>query len=1041
MERLRSVLAAALLLLAAPFLSIGQTTGTVEGAVTDQSGGALPGVTVEVASSSLQGTRTATTGADGRFRFPSLPPGRYTVTGSLPGFGDVQKTAVVTLDATVTVNLQMNLAATAAVTVTGEAPVVDSTSTTTGTNYEAKVIDKLPVSRNYADVVFLQPGVQADFGETQGRSLAISIYGSTSAENLFLIDGVNTTNVIKGLQGKDINSEFVQEVEVKTGGYQAEYGRNTGGVVNVITKAGSNDFHGGAFGYYNDTGMRGDMVDVYDTPDYSETGDAQSGNYVLSKDVRQEWGMDLGGFFLKDRIWFFGAYDRVQINQNLQMLDLGNPQTFGNEYPRSIVQNKYSGKITLNLLQGTSVVGTVFSDAQTQQGALVVPASNDPVTYAGRQDVGGPDYGARLNQLLGASGIFTFQYAQHEDRYATAPSGVDRPGVRDRSVSPNGAFFTTAVPPDSPAYPPGYGPVGGPTQNNEGRRHYYGGAFTAYLGNHEVKLGGDYQDDDTIGATYFTGQNLLTVRPCLNATQEPGGTSYCDLSKAPWWTNINGDTRQVFFQHAAFAAGTANDYHIVPEAPFNVPTRRYSAFLQDQWRILPTLTANLGIRWDTESFYGLDPITGPFKAFSLTNQWSPRIGVVWDFVGDGTSKLYASAGRFYYALPTDLNARVYTANSFVQTYNYDLSSLTQDGDAPRRELFQGGNAEGEPIDPGMKASYQDELTIGVEKALDPTLSVGLKGTYRTLGRTIEDRCDLDYLDPLANGSQCALFNPGGTGPAASGQITTCNGSENPTDPTAGQGCTDGAQPGLPGVAIGPAKRIFRGIELTARKTFTNALWAQLSFLYSSLEGNYSGAIREASGQTDPGINADFDYHQFLDNAYGDLELDRPVQARIDAVYTAPFGLSAGLGFYVRSGIPISRQGWFNSFYPRELFLDQRGTLAREPTDYDMNLSASYAFEVGPVIITPMLYLYNVINRQTVVNVNQSFNPNGSFVTNPASPFYGQAGVEPGTARADGTICESATPCTDNPDYLKAQPRNLSGRTNPRLLRVALKITF
>src|SRR5262249_47896942 len=158
-----------------------------------------------------------------------------------------------------TVNLSLALSTSAEITVTGEAPLVDSTSTTQGSNYSAKIIDKLPVGRNYADVVFAQPGVQADFGETMGRSMAISIYGSTSSENMFLIDGVNTTNVIKGMQGKDLNTEFIQEVEVKTGGYQAEYGRNTGGVVNVITKSGGNEFHGGAFGYYNDTGMRADI--------------------------------------------------------------------------------------------------------------------------------------------------------------------------------------------------------------------------------------------------------------------------------------------------------------------------------------------------------------------------------------------------------------------------------------------------------------------------------------------------------------------------------------------------------------------------------------------------------------------------------------------------------------------------------------------------------------------------------------------------------------------------------------------------------------
>jgi hypothetical protein len=209
------------LLLLVPAVSLAQTTGTVEGSVTDQSNSPLPGVTVELTSPNLQGTRTAVTAADGRYRFPSIPPGAYTVTAELSGFGKVQRKATVSLDATATVNLSLSLSTSAEVTVTGEAPLVDSTSTTQGSNYSAKVIDKLPVGRNYADIVFTQPGVQADFGETQGRSLAISIYGSTSSENLFLIDGVNTTNVIKGFQGKDINSEFIQEVEVKTGATRA----------------------------------------------------------------------------------------------------------------------------------------------------------------------------------------------------------------------------------------------------------------------------------------------------------------------------------------------------------------------------------------------------------------------------------------------------------------------------------------------------------------------------------------------------------------------------------------------------------------------------------------------------------------------------------------------------------------------------------------------------------------------------------------------------------------------------------------------------
>ncbi|MFY9551531.1 MAG: hypothetical protein WAU32_10300, partial [Thermoanaerobaculia bacterium] len=821
-----------------------------------------------------------------------------------------------------------------------------------------------------------------------------------------------------------------------TGGYQAEYGRNTGGVVNVITKSGGNEFHGGIFGYYNDTGMRAN-VEIPQTPAFSETGDAAQvpagggPNFFLDKDVRQEYGADLGGFLLKDKVWFFGAYDRVTINQNLQ--PVAGPR-MGEDFPIRYSQNKYSGKMTLNPLQGTSIVGSVFSDSQTQLGALPLPAPNgfSPFSYNGRRDTGGPDYGARLNQLFGSFGIFTFQYAQHKDRFATKPFGIDVPAIRDYTTDPTGTGtnFTSLG---------GFGNVFGPTVNNSSKRESFGASFTAYVQNHELKIGGDYQKDATFGTTYFTGGQRLRIRPCLNAVQNPGDTSFCDLALAPFYTNADGHAQQVFYQHDLLADGTAASFNIIPASAFNTPTKRYSAFFQDQWRVIPTLTINAGVRYDTEKFYGFspDPTIGEFQAFSLTNEWAPRVGFTWDFIGDGTSKLYASAGRFYYSLPTDLNVRVFTANSAVQAFNYSPTSFDQSPNAPRNLNFQGGSASGEPVDgwtngvlngtPRIKAAYQDELTVGVEKAIDPSLSVGVKGTYRTLGRTIEDRCD---LDSTVAPSSCALFNPGGAGQGASGFFPTCNGSANPTDPTAGT-CSS------TGVPVGDAKRIFRGIELVARKQFSNTLWAQASFLYSSLRGNYSGAIREASGQTDPGINADYDYYQFTNNGYGKLELDRPVQARLDAVYNSPIGVSAGAQFYVRSGLPMTRLGFFNNFYPDLLYLEQRGTFGRTPTDYDLNLSLGYNLNVGPVTITPQVYLLNALNRQTVTGYDTNFNTAGNFVTDPSSPFYGQAGVKPGDHIGEGgPICQSSTPCSDNPDFLKAFTRN-----NPRLLRVALKVTF
>ena len=189
------------------------------------------------------------------FRFPAVPPGAYAVRAAMAGFRAAEKTASVRLDGTARVDLVLQPLRTAEVLVSGAARAIDLTSTTTGTSYTSQVITRLPVSRNYAEIVRSNPGVSTDRGSTEGRSLALTIYGATSAENQWIIDGVNTTNVFKGVQGKAINNEFVQEIEVKTGGYGAEYGRALGGVVNMITKSGGNAYHGDAFVYYDSTGI------------------------------------------------------------------------------------------------------------------------------------------------------------------------------------------------------------------------------------------------------------------------------------------------------------------------------------------------------------------------------------------------------------------------------------------------------------------------------------------------------------------------------------------------------------------------------------------------------------------------------------------------------------------------------------------------------------------------------------------------------------------------------------------------------------------
>jgi hypothetical protein len=242
--------------------------------------------------------------------------------------------------------------------------------------------------------------------------------------------------------------------------------------------------------------------------------------------------------------------------------------------------------------------------------------------------------------------------------------------------------------------------------------------------------------------------------------------------------------------------------------------------------------------------------------------------------------------------------------------------------------------------------YQDEFTIGVEKALEPTFVVGLKGHYQRLGSAIEDRCDLDYNSPLTGFNFCGIINPGSSEPIASGKLPCLNGNDRPDNAVLYPGSADNAfcnENGGP--AVPRASRLYRGIELTARKSVADRLWIQAWYIYSSLRGNYDGAASLRSGQTDPGINGDFDYWQSdRSNSSGKLYLDRPHAFQLSATYLAPFGLVAGFTGFVRSGPP--RKLW-----------------------------------IGPLSITPRLFVFNLLNCQGETRIEDDFNPNGDFDAN------------------------------------------------------------
>jgi hypothetical protein len=961
-------------LLLSATISVAQTTGDIEGTVTDMDGTPLPGVTIEAMSPSLQGVRVEVTGREGKYRILAVPPGVYRIRASLEGFEKAEETITLALDKTATLDLKLKMVVKAAIVVTGEVPLVDVTSTTAGTNYTNRVIVRLPVNRNYADIVRSNPGVNSDQGETQGRSIALTIYGATSAENQWIVDGSNTTNVVKGMQGKAINNEFVQEMEVKTGGYQAEYGRAMGGIINVITKSGGNEFHGDGFVYYDSSSWQAAR---------KATDQDSIVNFMRVADyTRTDFGADIGGYFLKDRLWFFGAYDRVQTPAKVSRYISSQlvPNTL--EFPLDSTDSLYAGKLTWNAAAGTSFVATVFADptlnagagaSDPRQGRFVtrVISNPDPATWSADRHIGGVDYSLRAMQVFGSTSFMALQASRHEDSYELKPSGgASEPILKDRTCAGGTPAKPCRKPSTDNFATGGFGLVFGPINRNTSTRAQVRGDVDLYLREHEFKVGGDYQDAKTLAINAFTGGQRV------------------------FRFNERGQT---YYQHDFYSASPTD---LTPvDNPVNPRTTDVGVYLQDSWRLSRGVTVNAGVRWDQEAIqdYRREKVI-------QTSLWQPRLGIVWDPGKDGSTKLYAFAGRFGYALPTDLSVRAYGAQTVASTYNFDPVSLTQDPSVigHSKPVIQGG-AFSEPVDSHLKAIYQDELTIGADKLFGPSFSVGIKATYRRLGNAIEDRCDLDYNRPETNYNGCGIINPGSGEPIARGDLPGCNGLDGDFF-----ACSDTSP------AIGPARRLYRGIEILARKSFQDRLWLQASYVFSSLRGNYDGEVN-ASGQTDPGINADFDVPAMLHNDYGRLFLDRPHSFRLDGFYTAPFGLSVGVQAYARSGAPLDKRGYLGGG-GWDVQLVPRGYAGREGTNWDANLTLAYPLAIGPAAVTLQAYVFNVFNNQFATSQDV-------WWSTQAPADYPKSLYDPNQEQ-------------NNSEYGK-----ILSRQDPRLFRAAIRLSF
>jgi outer membrane receptor protein involved in Fe transport len=1018
------------------------TTGTIEGSVTDVNGAVVPGATVTATSPNLIRAQSATTDSEGRFRILSLPPGKYTVTiEAASGFAKSEQQDVeVNLSRTSSVDIKLQPAGTAAsVEITSSAgAAIDTASNTTGTNVSTDQFSNFPTTRSVQGLYTIAPTVaRSGLRDAAGRDRDPSVAGSSGPENNYILDGVNTTDPAYGGSGANLPFEFIQEVEIKTGAFGAEYGKATGGIFNVITKSGGNEFHGDAFAYFSTKSM------VRATKNFPNTGAAPNGFSELDA------GFDIGGPVMKDKLWFFGAFNPQRRTNNFLT------QTFRQPTDNKVTTPFYAGKLTWAPNQNNVVTFSTFGDFTKVKGFIVGPIQgptpNNATTgfgdnqdaFQGTLESGGHNYAARLNSTITPNWIGEFSFGLHLQRANITPlesgrtnsftnnsfavlrsngtvapvtqSGINFGGITgfvDYVFSPGGSLqrnYQTGA---------GFGQFTAQDRN----RWELAARLQNIYGKHTFKYGFEYVKNDYTINDRRSGADRTFPNP-LGLASEAGDPNNNQVHGYQVTNNyavcttrtISGQVTAVCPGAAATAlvATIATAANGLPGGVINGPitasefsnnpflirlstrirdfellgssaTKTESFYIQDDYKLARNVQFNFGLRWDYQQAYGEGDIAY-LKLNNFKDNLQPRVGLTWDFTGNGKGKLFVNYARYLETpIPLDINIRA--GSNGVQTdKNFNVSRLNAAAGATIVPGVRGNQAIGmtnlgstpTPIDAGLKPQTVNEATAGGEYEIAKDFTLGVRGIYRSQGSVIED-------GSFDDGNTYFLFNPGEARPGNT-EDQACN---NPA-----VGC------------FGRARRYYRAVEVTATKRFSNNYQFIASYVHSSLIGNYEGLFRNDNGQSDANITSLFDLVSLLANAYGRLPNDRPHQLKFNGSYQTPWKFLVSGNFYIQSGIP------FNALIPHPVYGNnegfgvQRGTAIvpaarpggvspggnRTPTTYNLDLGAYYPLKLSETKqLRFQVDWFNVTNQQRAVKLDETFQINSGVTGVPpvANPFYG-----------------------------------------------------
>jgi len=917
-------------------------TGGLSGIVSDSTGAVVSGAKITL--NGPQGTHVMMTDELGHYSLSGLVPGFYDAVVEKSGFKTVKSTHnEVVVNASSLLNFTLPIGnTTETVEVTASAVSIDTESTAIDTNLTDTFYNRVPMARQVSAIFYAAPGVAggqvAGVANQAGPGAANpSIGGSSGLENLYVVDGVTVTdqaygslgtfNSLHGSLGTGINLAFIKEVDVKSYGFEPQYGKVQGGIVQMVTKSGSNAYHG-AVGAYAGPGSWYAASKQFYQYGYLQT--YPSGN--LSRphyDLAIEFGGYVPGF--RDKFFFFGAFNPA-LDQNINIANPNFPYApivSHGPFAYSTTTVSWAGKLTYNISPKIQFEAASFGDPSRHNSTPITLSTTNIQSSLSSYQWGSRDSLGRISATITPTWIVDGSYTYNYDHFIEAPA-LNQYAISDQSLQVAGTGGTVAT--GFGAYSPSREGTYSLTVNTQKTIHF--------LGEHTLSAGYSYDHTKFLYQPSRSGP-LFTI-PDKNAAGTALNTLFTNIPSKVAGAKTNAQYTVTAINKANLADSTCtqcpvwNGMRVFASQTrgtyvglyVNSLERYHAAYGEDTWVMNRFLTVDAGVRWEEER------VAGSVLSYVFSGNWSPRIGVNVDPFSDRKGKFFFNYGRNFWAMPLDAanrqlgNEQDDTSYYFAPVVQngalvivpddaHNLNGMPKATNAGAVTNFGGpsfASSTGEGIIPGTKAEYENEMVFGFEREVKSGVVVKARYIDRKLARIIEDigsqspegsTIGANYNGGIANPSsstdiavndqeltytsaQWAAANPnaGQTGWVYAPPVSGCTKS-NDTYFAAGGIFVDGNNTPLGGACFlnlatmdaGPGdgkpdgfvnpSRHYQALELEIDKRFSNHWLAAVNYRFANLWGNYEGAYRNDNGQSDPGISSLFDFTAGQLNLLGD----------------------------------------------------------------------------------------------------------------------------------------------------------------------------